>query len=78
MLTADSAGAFTLPVPDGMSFLMVSCKAPGYAPEERSVAPDKEGKISADALHIKLSPSAKLKARFVQARTAPRSPACRY
>lgn len=69
MVTADSAGAFTLPVPDGMSFLMVNCKAPGYAPEERSVAPDKEGKISADALQIKLSPSAKLKARFVQART---------
>lgn len=69
IVTTDSAGAFTLPVLEGMSYLMVYCKATGYAPEEHFVMPGKEGKLSADALHIKLSPSARLKARFVQART---------
>lgn len=69
VVITDSEGAFTLPVPEGMLSLMVSCRATGYAPQEHFVNPGKDGNLSADALQIELSPSAKLKARFVQART---------
>lgn len=69
VVTTDAEGGFTLPLPVRAPYLMLICTAPGFAPQEHVVQQSTGGELSADALKIKLTPAAKLRARFVHART---------